>query len=431
MVLDLKCIKCKANVPVGGFNLCQSCKDSDNSLHLLEDQVLVNELLMYVNNMLDCSSRVKLVEVILTFYSEEEVKEARATLMNLGLNMARRTSVKLMAEDIFDLLKKLADEPDPAMPRYIFLAMNWSRVPKSRPETVCNVAMSDEIATLKSQVQMLAAAQRNFANAADVNAISLQVADIVVDCSNNKLGLSNLQETVSEHIAKSDGLVNNVCDKVLYVEELNVKSPSYAGAASMPKVSLSGQQLPQDNLISNHVQIIPQPRTVSQNISPQNHSVNNLESVTANDGFIRPRHDIRKENRQNKRAAVTVGTNQISSGMRSVSKPRDSRDLFLYRVHKEDDIDTIRNHLNANSITDYELVQKNGDGSFFNSFKLTVPYKFAKFVNTPAFWPEGVCVRNWREPSLQPSSDDNSDLNVVAASAESNSELHSLNNGSQ
>ena len=76
----------------------------------------------------------------------------------------------------------------------------------------------------------------------------------------------------------------------------------------------------------------------------------------------------------------------------------ETREFFLYHVHKDDNIDAIKSYLSDNKVEVINIEQKNNELARFNSFKISVPFKDGRAVSSAEFWPDNVCIKNWHEP---------------------------------
>ena len=459
MVLDLCCIKCNLRQPVGGTAYCTGCTDASDNVSddesvsspaappAAEVRVVCNELLMYVSNMNDCATFEKLRDAVLGFYTDDEVKNARLVLLSLPLPMPARKSVPKMAEDI---ITKVRDESE----GIVFVARDWKRVPKSRLESVVDIVI--ELVILKARFEQ-----------------------VIIDLQTSQHDIRNLQEAAGGTRALLDGVVEGqVAIKpptslpppatsmtasalqsavpMLYADSLKINDACSSAAATIPPVrvvdppgSSGDSTIEKDSSNVNKscsssaasasantpVPLVPivdplgqsgdstigKDSTVGKSIhTPALQQDASTRLSDNSNAWLKGPAEIKRDKRNartiNKGNATTVGTNQTSSGMKSVSKPLENRELFLFRVDKTDSIDVIKNHLLIKNITVVNLIQMNGDGSHFNSFKLTVPFKQARSVRASDFWPENVCIRNWREPSPKANVDVSATNNLSTSS---------------
>ena len=83
------------------------------------------------------------------------------------------------------------------------------------------------------------------------------------------------------------------------------------------------------------------------------------------------------------------------AGLRAAPVP--SRDFFVYRVHRDDDVPQLSSYISKQGISVRDIVKKNHDDSKFNSFKVSVPVHDADKIMSADFWPSGIYIRQWRE----------------------------------
>ena len=92
-------------------------------------------------------------------------------------------------------------------------------------------------------------------------------------------------------------------------------------------------------------------------------------------------------------ARFGVGGRSTTGVLRQTPAP--SRDFFISRVHKDDDIDKIKRHFSENNVTLRDIEQTNHADATYNSYKITVSLENVNFMMTGDNWPVGVKVRRW------------------------------------
>ena len=96
------------------------------------------------------------------------------------------------------------------------------------------------------------------------------------------------------------------------------------------------------------------------------------------------------------RSGRVVGSGgATNTSFRGAPLPR--RDLFVSRVDPGAEESEIRNHILSLGITDFELNLISNGTAPFKSFKLIVNVRDKDTVMSPDVWPEGVCIKRYRE----------------------------------
>ena len=76
--------------------------------------------------------------------------------------------------------------------------------------------------------------------------------------------------------------------------------------------------------------------------------------------------------------------------------------FFVSRVIKQADIDAMREHLMSKGVICRDIKMTSHEDSTFNSFRLSISYSDVSKIKEPDFWPKGIWIRKWHEPSQQP-----------------------------
>ena len=143
-------------------------------------------------------------------------------------------------------------------------------------------------------------------------------------------------------------------------------------------------------------------------------NINAAEGSEAEDPFLRPTHEVRRErkiarakertsyskmvasnadNSKNRRNNSAVTGQATGTGLRSAPAP--NRDFFVYRVHKDDGLDKIKIFLQSKRIKYRNVELTSHASSKFNSFKVAVDVNDTKTITDPNFWEKGICIRRW------------------------------------
>lgn len=169
----MKCETCKLREAA----LCQQC---------LTGGIVVNELLCYIDTYYGRSSALMIRMAVITFYSEEEIHEAKAKLMKTvgdtidirdikenRQNIAQRSAKEKEVEDILHIMKLIDEENDTT---FEFLAKKLNRLPPASSEaggslmslveiigqqTAQLMAMKTVTTTMEAQIKELTAKVKN------------------------------------------------------------------------------------------------------------------------------------------------------------------------------------------------------------------------------------------------------------------------------
>ena len=160
----MKCDKCNNTyqqnnvaLSVGEIKICIICVDSASSG---SDNVIVNELLAYIDTYRHSSSKQRMREACSGFYTEWEISNAKRALHSkkprvFGEYVKRqdstvggRTKEEANLDDIYDWFRKL-DDIDLSI---TFCAKNLRRVPRFNPEEAERTSILDRIIKLEESM---------------------------------------------------------------------------------------------------------------------------------------------------------------------------------------------------------------------------------------------------------------------------------------
>ena len=102
-----------------------------------------------------------------------------------------------------------------------------------------------------------------------------------------------------------------------------------------------------------------------------------------------------KPRRRPRRRVIVTGTRSEGSSKSFTGAPEPSRDLFIYRVSPEANVDDIKEFISTDGVVVRDLIKKSSPESRFQSYRLTVKQSDEKRLLDEAFWPEGVRVRRY------------------------------------
>ena len=111
------------------------------------------------------------------------------------------------------------------------------------------------------------------------------------------------------------------------------------------------------------------------------------------DGFILPPQTIRRQKRENARKQKVISGSGSSRRIRGAPEP--SREIFVYRVHKETSEEDMRDFMDSNGFDVRAIECTSKPDSLFKSFHVTIPLSQVEKAFDPQLWPEGVRMRKY------------------------------------
>ena len=75
--------------------------------------------------------------------------------------------------------------------------------------------------------------------------------------------------------------------------------------------------------------------------------------------------------------------------------PEPSREIFVYRVHKETSEEDMRDFMDSNGFDVRAIECTSKPDSLFKSFHVTIPLSQVEKAFDPQLWPEGVWMRKY------------------------------------
>ena len=392
------CTKCQG-IARGDSTQCASCRDTGNGSKKGDDRqlrtpnVVLSEVLMYAEYHRHGASRDAIVKILSTFYTPEEIREAKNVLWHefeekiLGVVPTRQTSVNRTEQmaNCEDILKALGDiEKHRLTPT--FCASKWDRVPKSHPESASELGISERLAALEEKMF-------GYDNT---------LSEIKKENIETKGDIKQIQEENISQGKLIQQLVDDTTNKT--VEWPRVGSES----------SRESQAIRPQNNVGPGIRETPESGSPGSRETQESGPEEGASGVTVGGAFQHQRHQVRKarwnQKQQSRRPQgrddhvkkrSPIEGRGVSGALQETETA--SRIFFVYRVHKGDTIDKMKNQLTRNKIESRSIDQTNHKDSKYNSFKITVSSEFAENVMSPDAWPKGVKVRRWFEKRIETS----------------------------
>lgn len=351
--------------------------------------IVIDEALMYAAEHRGSAPKESIIRVLVSHFSIEEVNNAKGRLIGrLGEHInseikknrkdsQNRTEKMKVCEDILDALQELEDKDI----NFVCVARQWHRMPKCKPEEVTGISMAEKLAEheekFKSYDEVL-------------SELKIQVLSLM-EKKNKPL--------LSEIVAGVNNSSSPRIDEVVGNEHCEPRTGDSLPSTSSTQKNKAAPAISESNMVIE---------TSQKDTSSQDHRRNQSTS-----GFIFQRTEKRRQerlsNRMNRgpirnqndnRSAGTrmnpvVGKSQVQSGLRVTPSP--DRDLFVYRVHKENTLEKLKDFITSRNVPVRNIERTSHNESKYNSFKLTVSADDIGRVLDPQFWPQGICVRRWKK----------------------------------
>ena len=367
---EIQCIKCKR----------QSDTTSDDVVNY--DNIIINEVLWYADQHRHAASKDAILKVLACHCSLEDVNIAKALMISkFGeyVNPERkknrkdshnRTEKMKVCEDIVDGLFDIDEHID-----ITCVPLRWKKVIKVAPEEVPDLMLAEKLVEMDSKFKLF--------------------EDALSELKAKQLVLEEQQEQQSHQRPLMSKVVSGEAKPSQSVPQM-----------SMPSTSSVADIQPSGGHSQSQINRAGRPR-INQ---PTDQGVN----IDDNDGFTLPADQRRrniKQSRNNQRnqqqtytasnqqprerRQPTVGRGEDTNGLRATPMP--SRDIFIYRVHKDDGVDVMVDYIRKKGVSVRDITKMSHDAAKFNSFRIVVSSNDADKVLHAQFWPKGIYIRRWRD----------------------------------
>lgn len=414
---DRLCENCSCKLAKNEKKKCKKC-----ALEAIGPVTIVSEVLVYAKHHRHAATKDNISKVMAAFFHIDELKEAKDKLWDsfsevgvLGEKQNRRGSSNrsehmAICDDIQESLAKLEDEDID----FNCYASKWDRIPKSSPEVVNNVILSERLAAVEA---MLKVHSQNLSEMR-TDVLKHEATLVKVEETNDTQG-KLIEELAKQNSCHSDPAEARVdipgsdsADSIISSEGENAV-PSSSGvhieddvSGNLPAVEVDDVRAMSPLLRGGARSQADRVRNVIQNDSGGNsRSYASIASNNAEDNsFQRPAHQLRREKKQQNRfqkqsasngrdSNRLVGTSS-SDGLSAAPSP--SRDFFVWRVHKSVTVDKMSDYIKKKGVHCRDLVKTSHRDSVNASFKLSVALDDVSKIFTAAFWPKGINVRKWK-----------------------------------
>ena len=360
-----KCVKCEAENKLHPFDKCIECI----KYILGKPQVLISNVLAYVNSFRSGHSRLKVQLACLKGFDLKDIEDAKELLFKeyeniLGTPIRRQGGSKkniseYNIEDIYDAFTALDKKKIVVQ----CVADNIKLLPKFNPEELELSAILERLLKLEVKIE-------DHENRLDQGlAVEIkQASEIEVT--------KKLVQNVDNEVKNCMSIVDDTRSEVK-IQENNVTS--LQTVIQQEKLSFAGM------VKSGRSDIQSVNRAPSGNQS-QSHSINNNQ-ISSNDGF-------KVVNR--KRRAALVGTARPGGvGTKVMGAPPPSRHFVIERVLDETTKEDLVSYINSkdSNLEVRSLTCMSHIDSRFKKFKLEISVEDCKTIYDPDFWQWGMRVR--------------------------------------
>ena len=340
---------------------------------------IVNELLAYCSHYLHSSTKESLKRVIITFYHEKEISDAKDILWDLhsdvlGQSIRRRTTDHRVAHaaDAEDIIKALIKIDSECETSSVYAAVRMDRIPRHTPEEIDMVSI----------VQRLGDLERKFG-----------ILDGTVAMQADTMGTLLDAATTGYSTAVRRGMHEPTRAPPVAVQRQpppGGNPVAQVGAAAAPSGTQPQRSRPKPPQIRAAVQQNPAPVQSNATLTQQSIPVisNSDETVqTDGDGFQVPKEQIRRQNRRNNNVVYGKGNStNLTAGIRC-------KEIFVFNLDHTTDEDALKTFLSSLDIGVLDLECRSHSEARNKSYRIKIKHTDIDKVMDPDIWPEGVGCR--------------------------------------
>lgn len=364
---------CKGK-PKHGDTLCVKCKRNAAAYEDVDaENIVINEILWYTEQHRHTASKDAILKVLVCHCSNEDIIAAKNLLIakyGEHINPERKKTRKVspnrsdklkVCEDIYGALFDL-DEHNVEL---LCVALKWSQTIKVAPEEVPDMILAERLVEMEGKFKVFEDALSEL-KIKQLEMENKQTQPLMSDIVAGRNGPQEPRPTESTSSGPGRGRLH-----------------SHARRHSMSATQPSRNNVPNDRDQSNDGFI--EPRDQRRRIQRQARREQNTQ-------FRRQNPD---QAGQRSRRGPIIGQADGTNGLRATPMP--SRDFFVYRVHKDDNEDVLTEHMRSKNVIPRNITIKSHASAKYNSFKVSVAADDVHTVLDAEFWPRGVYVRRWRE----------------------------------
>ena len=345
-------------------------------------KVLMNPVLAYIVFALQSGTTENVTIAALGHFVDEQISGAKDMLWShcgpqvIGKKSGRKgSSARSVAEahitDIITAWAKL--EAQNMQPVVALNAYSLAAIPRSHPEELNNISLVDRLNRLEKRM------------------CNMQVGM-------DELTAQNLD--LRDNMRQLSSYANAVKTPTVIPKTRTVSAQPQDARAPIDSIRTKPDQVKKDMVIGHHG---ASATAKGADESLPTHVDNPSNKADSEDGFELPAYVRRRHNRE---INQSLKRNIVSGNAKHINHvkgaPEPSRDLFIFRVDKNTQLEDLQSYISECGFTIRCLTQVSKDESIFKSFKLTVPVSQFKKLFDGNLWPEGIRVRRyWENKSVK------------------------------
>jgi hypothetical protein len=344
--------------------------------------VVINELLCYVQHYSNSASFESLKKVIIDFYSPDEINTAKKLVWRSceaflpayekRVKSSMRSAHEAEVYDILNAFKKL-DCSDSDIPQYA--AGDLDRLPKHGPEEFDLVSVLDRLLALEHNQKIC---EKRMCRNTD----SIETLFSMYGANH-----SYAAKAKSPKNTETSNQCEVLSDTPVYSELKERPHDTVMPPPGLP------QRINSPRVKGNTTQVVPvEDKKKKEDVAAEVTEAKNNVSAEESEGYQLPAYHRKKERR---RQNAVYGSATDTHGLKGASR---STELFVFRLEKSTTEEQVVNYIkkkNINSVSNIDCVSH--VDSTYKSFKLTVNFNDVDAFMEPSFWPQNVGCRYYRK----------------------------------
>ena len=337
--------------------------------------IILDPVLAYVHAGVAAGTVEATTKATLAFFPREAIVKAKDVIYDqcsavTGTKQKRRdgdlrTATEADLQDIITALRKVDTCSDP--PTFAVPSFCLHSLPRSKPEELLSLSIADRMASLEEQH----------------NHMREIIDGLVLNKLDHSFRLRRLEEGCHHKDKETDvqPQAKNGSDGIQQQTQGQQRQSGQQQRSQPQRQWQHGEQRkPTEDAASNTY------ASIVAAISA---------AAKAADVGEEPFQPVRPRKRTYKKPRV-IGKGDQGAGLKGAPEP--SRHLFIHRVDKSSTCNDVVTYVTKKlKVTPRDIECKSREEAAFKSFKLTVAVSDYKTLFDEQLWPEGVCVRPWRE----------------------------------
>jgi hypothetical protein len=366
-----------------------------------DGRMMEQPLLAYIVSSLQAGTVENVKKAVLGFFTAKQIGDAKHVLWEnasidiIGRKVARkntniRSEENANVDDIISAVQKL--DKDDSVPLFVVSAYNLANLPRSMPEELNNISLVDRLATLEGKVRRME--ETIVRNACDIHELETNQASHSVEDEpeKDKEDHTDTLNSASHYLGRGRGRAKpNLQEQAPIVPG----AYSFADAAknnigtNLKSVSMRGRG-PNRGIMRQNV---PHPDVQRLRGSTQS-LCSDGSSYCGSDGFALGRHEVLKNNRQERRRRnAIVGKAKTHEKIKGAPEP--SRDVFVFRLDEGTKESEVEDFVRESGITIRAVKCVSHPDAKYCSFRVTVGKTDFPKLMSDTLWPAGVMIRKY------------------------------------